>query len=183
MRAALGLSAAVLLVLGSLVVYRGAAEAGPLQAAAFSDLRAAGGETLAGHEVVQVRHAGTEESPELVVEVIAEPGVTPGELEHLATAIRDRALQDDDYRMVMVGFNDHAAFIGHGHALGLWTHLSGPDGAAREVAQLRDKDWSQRPSAEHVEVWLRWRDELTASLASDDEHAPAALEVMAWLAG
>lgn len=108
---------------------------------------------------VLAQATGDEGDPIVLVD---EEGVTSEDLANIAEIISD---EEDAER---VGFQDYVEFVGAGYSLGYWEE--------DDVSNLREKDWSDRPTQEEVDIWAAWGEEVDQLyddvLDSEDPTAP-----------
>ncbi len=111
-------------------------------------------------------------------DVLVEPGVSRAELEALALHLAE----ENDLQHV--GFYDYEELQGRGYTLGYW--------AEGDATNLRDKDWSQRPTEEDVEIYLAWSEAMDVledqalqsndplAVADEDEATRIVAENLGW---
>jgi len=121
------------------------------------------------------------------VKAVVEPGTTKQELAEIAREIAEDMRETKRYFALAIHFYDYPELIGDMAPLGQWIDAPYGDWSRADEAkymdysthqeddsELREKDWSKRPTQEEIDVYVMFRQEMNALWNEIDPEEPTA---------
>jgi hypothetical protein len=136
---------------------------------------------VADYEVLDVEEVPLEGALGIRLRVLMPPAVTASQLRVVAEELAVQYRVSHQYQALSVGFVDYREFDDGFHSLGVWEDAPfgewdraaeaepGDYSTFQSASGLRNKDWSMRPTQEHVDVLELWSTTWEATFAETDD--------------